>query len=100
MNYNPNPAFKHVAGVLSASAAAAKTDTIAFAVANKYPTTNDFRYKAIWFNVVGTLDIVDINGTKVKVIGAAGSCYPLQNYGGVTGGNTTLSDGDFNLLYD
>lgn len=100
MDYNPNPAMKHVAGTLSASTAAAITDTAAFAVTNKYANTAGFRYKAIWFNVAGTLDVVDSFGTKVKVIGAAGSVCPLQNCGAVTGGNTTLSNGDFNLLYD
>lgn len=100
MNYNANPAMKHVAGTLSASAAAALTDTAAFATTNKYAASSLFRYKAIWFNVAGTLDVVDSAGTKVKVIGGAGSVYPLQNCGAVTGGNTTLANGEFNLLYD
>jgi hypothetical protein len=83
-NFNSWPALKHLSGTLFSDTAAA--------------VANDVIYKAIWFNVAGTLDVVDTGGTKVKVIGSVGSVYPCQSFGAVTGGNTTLSAGDFNYL--
>lgn len=81
---NSNPARKHVAGTLNATTAAA----VALGVI----------YKGVWFNAAGTIDYVDSAGNKVPVTGAVGSCYPTEGYGAVTGGATTLSAGDFNLL--
>lgn len=57
-------------------------------------------YKAVYFNVAGSLDVVDAAGTLETVTGAIGTVYPVQNYGAVTGGGTTLTEGQFLLLRD
>jgi hypothetical protein len=57
-------------------------------------------YKGIYFNATGDLDVVDASGNKETVKGVKGGVYPLQNFGAVTGGGTTLSQSDYLMLYD
>jgi hypothetical protein len=92
MQFNSWPATKQVAPALATSETLAKAacETI----------RPNFRYKAIWFNVAGTADVIDAAGTLIKVIAPAGSVYPVQNCGIKTGGNTTVAQGEFVLLYD
>lgn len=49
------------------------------------------QYRALWFNVAGTVTIRDTAGNEEDVIVAAGSVYPMENLGVATG-NTTLAD--------
>lgn len=83
---NSWPARRHETPALASTAAAAKsTGTL---------------YKAIYFNVAGTADVIDSSGAVEKVIAPAGAIYPVQNFGVQTGGNTTLASGEFVCLYD
>ena len=82
---NPNPAHRHDNIALVASAAAAVAAGVV--------------YKGVWFNVAGSADVVDLSGNLETVTGGIGSCYPLENYGVVTGGGTTLTQGQYLLIY-
>ena len=48
-------------------------------------------YKGIYFQATGDVDLVDSKGTLKTVKGIAGVTYPVQNFGVVTGGGTTLT---------
>lgn len=81
---NANPAEIHDNTALHATTAAALAAAIV--------------YKGVYFNVAGALDIVDLAGNKKTVTGAVGTIYPVQNFGAVTGGGTTLTQSQFLLL--
>lgn len=91
MEYNANPAKRHSSPALAASAAAAMAALEAI--------RPGFRYKALYFNVVGVADVIDSYG-NVETVQTAVGPYPLQNCGVQSGGNTTLNEGDFIALYD
>lgn len=57
-------------------------------------------YKGLYWNADGIADVVDSYGATKKIYSVKGGTYPVQSYGVVTGGNTTLSAGDFAGLYD
>lgn len=82
-SYNSWPAKRHAAPALLASA-----------------LTTGQLYKCLVWNVSGVADVCDAFGTSKKVVTVPGGVYPCQNYGVITGGNTTLSQGDFLGLYD
>lgn len=86
VHYNDNnPALGHSQPTLHATAAAAIAAGI--------------KYKGIWFSVAGTVNVVDVrSGEQLSVAGGVGSCYPVQNWGVVTGG--TLTNTQFLLLRD
>jgi hypothetical protein len=94
VTYNSFTAKRQLSGALYATVAAAKA---ALLTIYNNPHT---RYKAIWFNVAGTIDVIDTNDTVVSVTGGVGSIYPLDSYGVRTGGGTTLTAGQFIYLYD
>ncbi len=79
-----NSAIDHAQPTLHATTAAA----IAAAI----------EYKGVWFNVAGAVDVVSRAGNKLTVTGGIGSVYPVQNFGVVTGGGTTLTNTQFLLL--
>jgi hypothetical protein len=81
---NSNPAHQHATPALHATTAAAQAAGVI--------------YKCVWFNVAGSLDIVDLAGNKETVVGGIGSNYPMENFGVVTGGGTTLTEGQFVCL--
>lgn len=82
---NSNPAHRHDNPSLHATTA----DAVAAGIV----------YKAIWFNIAGAVDVVDLAGSKKTVTGSVGSVYPCENYGIVTGGGTTLTTTGFLYLY-
>lgn len=82
---NSHPAHQHNNPTLHATTAAAVAAGIV--------------YKGIWFNIAGALDVVDLAGTLKTVTGGVGSVYPMENYGVVTGGGTTLSTTGFLCLF-
>lgn len=57
-------------------------------------------YKGIVFMADGALDIVDAQGNKETITMPSGAVYPVQNYGAVTGGGTTLTTNQFACLFD
>lgn len=57
-------------------------------------------YKAVVFMATGSLDVVDFDGSVETITLPAGSVYPVQNWGAVTGGGTTLIANQFACLYD
>lgn len=92
MDYNSSPAKRHTSAALAPTAAAAKLACDAI--------RPNFRYKAIYFNAAGSLDVIDTYGHVETITGAIGTTYPEANCGVQTGGGTTLTQGQFILLYD
>lgn len=80
------PALRHVAITFAASAAAA--------------VANARIYKSLYFGAAGTARIVDTSGHEESIPVVAGGVYPLQSYGVVTGGATTVAAGSVFGLYD
>lgn len=91
MEYNSNPALRHLSPALATTAAAA--------LAERQADKNRF-YKAIYFNKAGVLDVIDSYGHVEPITGAIGTVYPCQICGVQTGGTTTLIEGEFVVLYD
>jgi len=81
------------------SAPAQRHDVIAFAATTAAAITGQ-KYKALYFGASGNADVVDSLGNKETVPVIAGLVYPLQNFGVVTGGGTTVSAGSVLGLFD
>ncbi len=74
-----SPATAHTAITFAADAAAAVAAGVL--------------YKALYFGVAGVARVVDANGNEENVTVVVGMVYPVQSYGVVTGGATTVTAG-------
>jgi hypothetical protein len=78
---------------------ARRNDNIALHASTAAALAAGIVYQGIYFNATGDLDVVDVTGSKKTVKGVKGGIYPVQNFGPVTGGGTTLTQGDYLMRF-